>query len=447
MKLFFKSIKFVKKFFYNFFSTEKMLKKIELHIKKNNLFDYSFYTSTYKAILPSSILNNYNLALNYYFKNGIKNAQMPSSKFDPALFFYKNFPYKCKLNLFSFLSFNNKNNKLNSRFISLIKKYKLIKYSKRSNFDYFISYSKIESYVNFCNSNQSTKKFKIKFSRNKFNLISPGSNFFIQKIKENKPFCFARLPHGFWDALFLIEEIKEHHYFAKLPLKYRKNLATRILYKARPHHGIYIEGFLDELLYLIKNKNNKKNFYKAISFKGYSDFDHKAYELSNLTKINRNYICDTLEYLFVNSNNLYDASYPKNLVSWGRMDDLMKVARKHHVYVIGSMYLRDLYLRANLRFFKHIEIMEQCSQAIRYEILEKIKDILAVENGKTNKRHNILLFEAGTLSYWLISQLHIWNPNNFYLDMGQSFSVFYPDRVTNPWFKLHLSALPYLKNH
>lgn len=306
------------------------------------------------------------------------------------------------------------------------KNYKLI------NQYYEFSRLKVNPRVNILSTNTITN------GKLKYNVKTMGPTFFFNKIKKNIPFAYARLPHGFWDDLEKVDCISDDLRLKFFPKIKRIDIAQLIYSIAIPSKGLFIDGFYEELYDLIPKHKNKSNFFISISFKGYSDNNFYGVDILDKNNEYLNFRLNALNKFFTSKDILYDATYPKLLATWGYLNKFQSVCMKHHVVVVGSFYLHDIGKKWNLNHFKHIEIQPRRSQEIRWMILKKIKKYISFISSDNNHHKPIVLFEAGTLSYWLISKLYSWNPNNFYIDMGQSLAIFYPDdQRGSPWLSIH----------
>jgi hypothetical protein len=412
------------------------------NVLKTKIFDSKYYSDNYALHIK-----DHKEGLAFFCTTGVNLGHKPSENFDPILYRYVN---KDCNNLNPLIHFYKssptpKIPPIETIFPDIIAKYQ--KKTKTNEINKEIPKKKINNYLNY--SKTANKKIIVtkQFNSNLFKIISPDANFFFNFFKKNLPFSFVRLPHGFWDALVIRNEIAADRRLRNFSLTARNNFASRIASAALPHHGAFVEGFFDEMEKLISVNLKSKNFFPSISFRGYSDsVDEDIFNIGSSFRYKNDRLKLLNKYFGVNQK-LYNATYIKKLATFGDLYNLPKFIRKHHVVIVGPDYLYDLDKRWNLKNFKHINIYSELSQKYRWKFLDEIKNYLEhVKN--LNKRPVVIFMAGGSLSYWFISSLHSWNNTFFYVDFGQAIKIWYPELKHNsPWLRLHREKIKIEKQH
>jgi hypothetical protein len=403
-------------------------------ILASNFFDEVFYINSYKSFI------NKEKPLDFFCNKGLALGHMPSKNFDPSLYIYLHKGYVNKNPIKHYLKENKlfKFPKIEDIFPDLIERYSKNRWLEKNN-ERKISQSKLNDYKNFSKRTSLSNENLISNNVSSFLIKNLDPSHFRKKLEDNEPFAFARLTHAYWDAIEIVDEISLDNRLNFLPINYRRSLSKKIISAARPFKGIYAEGFIEELEELIPLHKKNNNFYISVAFKGYADNDKGGLDRIDRSEKYLNYRLNAMSRFFNSKDQLYDATYPKQLAAHGLLNKLPNLVSKHPVIVVGSKYLSDLGSRWRLNNFIHVEILPRRSQDIRWDVLANIKNSIPLNTNDGLKP--IILFEAGTLAYWLISKLFSWNPNIFYIDMGQSLSIWYPeDSRGSPWLQIHKAA-------
>lgn len=402
-------------------------------IASSNLFDPDFYRLTYGDNISHMD------PLLHFLEIGLDRGYLPSENFDPVLYRltvpecgqYNPLLHYLKIGKGSSLP------QIAELFPDLILKYKK---KNKPNKSRQLKQDRIERYIEHCKNLSEERQIDFSIGEDIYTIKIPSIEFFLDRFRNDQPFTFARLPHGFWDALVRREEIAADQRLEQLSSNHRRVMAVRIQREALPHHGGLFEAFFDETQDLIGIQRDSSSFFNAIAFKGFFDQDDglfrpKANEHFKTARFN------LFSSLFKPSEHFFDATSWKRFADKGQLEELPNVCRNRHVILLGADFFHDLNARWEVNRFTHVEIELSLSQRYRWQILERLKSAItaAIEEGGP---HPVLLTMCGgSFAYWLFCHLYDWRPDVFYLDLGQSLRIWYPEIEKNgPWMKLHLAA-------
>jgi len=230
----------------------------------------------------------------------------------------------------------------------------------------------------------------------------PNSRYFLKCLKDRKPFAFPRLTHGFW----LAAQGEPNDTVCMMGI-----------------HGMGVPGFIQEIMNSLENVSRLPNMFLSVGLLDYHSDPEKL-----VTHRAETYI-STLRAAIKNKDlTLYDSRMYKSMAISGEIAVLPRICQRMHTVVVGSDVLSILGERWNLSGFTHIEIPLIFASKYRYDILKKIEEILE----KVNKPA-IVLFRAGSLSYWLTYYLSLKYPDVFYLDLGQVLNIWLLDQELDWW--------------
>ncbi|MGB7259104.1 MAG: hypothetical protein WBD48_13595, partial [Pseudolabrys sp.] len=204
----------------------------------------------------------------------------------------------------------------------------------------------------------------------------PPPNFFFDRLKNDEPFAFARLPHGFWDAWSMRDRIAAEPQLAPLTPPERRALACRIGRLAKPFHGGFVEGFDEEISALIPEHRDNPDFFKSVAFKGFPTPDEDLFNLGTPPEERADRLA-LLGKTFAAQDRLLDAVLWKRLAYSGDLAALPPLCRNRHVVVLARDYFGDLNRRWDLRRFTHIPIPRQVSHLIRWKLFDQLRAALA----------------------------------------------------------------------
>lgn len=269
----------------------------------------------------------------------------------------------------------------------------------------------------------------------------PAKDFFFERLRRNDSFAFARLTHGYWDGLSIHNRIAGDPRLSPLMPAQRRSLAARIGQAAQPHHGTFIEGFVEEISELIVRHRKEPRFFNSVAFKGFPTADEDLFN-AKVTPDHRSDRLNLLKATFAADDRLLDASLCKRLAFSGDLMALPPLCRNRHVVLIGPDYFHDLQQRWNLPEFTHVSIPRHLTHLIRWQVLDKVRTVLADLVGKPGPKPVVLL-QCGSMAYWLIGQLFSWRSDIFYIDLGQALNIWFTDVAEMPTFEwIHFYQAP-----
>lgn len=230
----------------------------------------------------------------------------------------------------------------------------------------------------------------------------PNSKYFLKRLQQGIPFAFPRLTHGFWLAV----HGEENDNMCMIGV-----------------HGMGIPEFIPEILNSLDYISELPNMYLGVGLLDYIP-DPKV-----LVTGQADMYINTLSSAIKGKNlTLYDGRLFKEMAITGEIAVLPSICQQTHTLVVGSSVFSDLGERWNLPNYTHIEIPLILASKSRYEILANIEKHLS-----NSSKPPIVLFRAGSLSYWLIYNLSLKYPDVFYLDLGQVFNIWFLDQELDWW--------------
>lgn len=231
----------------------------------------------------------------------------------------------------------------------------------------------------------------------------PNPKYFIQQLKDKKPFAFPRLTHGFW-----------------LAVNGQKTDAMCM----SGVHGMDVQGFIPEILDSLVSTKDLHNFFLSIGLLDYSP------NPNTLVTAQASMYTQVLSQAVLGKGlTLYDARMFKSMAISGEIAILPELCAEMHTIAVGSDIFSTLEERWNLPQYTHVEIPLVYAAKSRYEILKQIETVL----DRQTDRPPIILFRAGSLAYWLIYKLRVNYPNVTYLDLGQVFNIWFLDQELDWW--------------
>lgn len=283
-----------------------------------------------------------------------------------------------------------------------------------------------------------------------YQLLIPEPDFFLDRLQSDQPFAFARLPHGFWDALLLkehIEDVLADDPRAKiLSAPERSALAARIGMKLQPHHGAFAERFMDDVCAEISTHADNPDFFLSIAFNGFPTWDEQFFLRRHTEKMQEERL-DLLAKTFTPEQRLYDARQWKRLLIAGDLRHLPEICSRRHVILVASDYFADLGNRWRLKEFSHICIPRALSQWHRWELLARLKDSIQRAKSASGQQPPVVLMQCGgSLAFWLISRLFSHDPEVFYLDLGQALNGWFFDKEIELYVWTVIYARPVIEN-
>lgn len=275
-----------------------------------------------------------------------------------------------------------------------------------------------------------------------FKLAAPAPDTLLRRLTLDRPFAFARLPHGIWDSLFMRKHYRERIAGAiarrDIAAAQIDTLASRFCDEIYPRRGVFAEHFLDEFLMDIAALPDDDRFLNAVAFKGYPTADERLFARSKTLAP----MAARLDFFGKHldpARPLYDAMVWKRWLISGALSVLPELVRDRPVILLGADRLHSLGVRWKLPHFLHVKIPPALSQTLRFGILDRCRAAVdeAVEIARArNTKRPVFILQGGSFAYWLIYRLFKINPDIFYIDLGQALHAWFwdiPDVELAPW--------------
>lgn len=250
---------------------------------------------------------------------------------------------------------------------------------------------------------------QIKLNNSNIELYSPSIEYFVDKLRSDTNFSFAKLNHSFWDM------VSGNSYWKKM-------------FETVHQDDIFLKENINSLVEL----PDSENFMLGVSNCGPPEVALGCYE--------------SIYYLeqFINTRkNLFYGQLWKHYCRTGDIKKLIYAIRDKNVVVVGLKHLSDLANCWGIKKFNHLKIDLTVTKE-RFNVLDELRQY----------KNSIILFQCGEmLSLWFIKSLHNNNNNNTMIDMGRSLDLFctmndidqevvsvWPDIKSQKWiidFKMH----------
>jgi hypothetical protein len=129
----------------------------------------------------------------------------------------------------------------------------------------------------------------------------------------------------------------------------------------------------------------------------------------------------------------HDALVFKDAVFTGELRELIAAVREKQVIAVGPKHLEGLGRAGDLPRFRHVRIRATEAIEDRKEILAEVLSLL--RSWRLRRTERVVLFQAGSLSWWLQHRLFAEEPGVWSLDMGRVLDIWFPQvAATQPWF-------------
>lgn len=432
---------------------------VEERILDSGLFDSEFYVDTYGENLAGELS-----PIEHFLENGLERGYLPSAGFDPVLYrllvptcgranqllhYIENgdavtiplidellpaFDHikKCFAKGSKVAAAEEKSSIIESLTGKVARRFKGQRAKEEERIDRLYDVSRNRTYASKI-SEERDIPFTVEGKN--YSLKVPSADFFLDRLRSDSPFAFARLPHGFWEALLTLgqieAELKDYPNAQQLTGVESRALAIRIGMALLPHHGAYIETFLNEVLEDIKSSSDHPDFFRSISFKGYPTWDENVFP-DRFSKDEENERMAIFARFFEPSELLFDATLWKRFLISGDLKVLPELCRDRHVILFASDIFSELGQRWNLENFSHISIARTLSQKFRWDLLKRTREVIDEASREAGKRPIVLMQCGGSLAFWLISRLFKSHPDIFYIDLGQAINGWFFDSKELP---------------
>lgn len=407
-------------------------------VRLSGVFDPDYYRRQYREELATNAD-----PLKHFLERGLAQGFKPSALFDPVVYRIKH--PQCGNPVIDYIE------RYRGASLDLTVNSALNIEKPRSYLPYIASDIDVstDNTANLANANAFGCAARVEFSASgkHFSMTAPRASEFLDRIKSDAPFAFARLSHGDWDCLYVLGQLRKqietrvaNYGFSKPEID---ALSRRLCDEYYPDRGLFAENVIPEILRDLDQHLPDPNFLYSVCFKGFPTADDRLFYLTkHLHRVDH----DRLE-LFANyfdqRETLYDATVWKRWLISGDMRDFAKYAREHPVVLVGADRLRTLGARWDLPWFRHVSIPAAKAYPIRHAILESclqsIADARAIAHANNAKRP-IFLCQGSSFAYWLMVRLYKTYPDVFYIDMGQALHAWFWDDKTIPllqWGKLY----------
>jgi hypothetical protein len=255
----------------------------------------------------------------------------------------------------------------------------------------------------------------------------PEPDDLLDRLRSDRPFAYARLPHGFWESVWMLEVaekgITSEPRSRGLSPQERRALAERFCASVRWRKGTFAPLFIDESLADVAAHAGHPDFFRAVAFRG---------SLAVETAMAggwppRDVVLALFARHYRPDETLYDAMIWKRWLIRGQLRDLPGLCLGHPVVLVANHFFATLGRRWKLDEFDHVQIPPRRSHWQRWPLLERVMQAVqaAVERGR--RPPVVLLQCGGSLANWLITRLFARFPGVFYLDLGQALDGWFLD--------------------
>ena len=283
--------------------------------------------------------------------------------------------------------------------------------------------------------------FSVEGTRYVLKIPEPAA--FLDRLRADRPFACARLPHGFWDAVWrrdvMEAAIAADERASKLCPAQRRALALRLCASIRAGHGAFAPSFIDEVLADIPVHAANPDFLRAVSLTGFPTYDGDVVG-NRAAGPPRDAILRSFAMHFGSAEALYDATLWKRLLFTGYLGALPKLCRDRAVVLVASDLFASLDTRWQLEDFTHVEIPRMLTQWQRWDLLTRTSHAVAAASARSGRPPVVLTQCGGSLAYWLITRLFADHPRVFYLDLGQALNGWFFDVAeigSSTWVSLY----------
>jgi hypothetical protein len=269
-----------------------------------------------------------------------------------------------------------------------------------------------------------------------YTLRRPDHQELLGRLRENRPYAYARLPHGFWDTLWMLDvaeqAVSADERARGLSAAERHAIAERLSASVRRGKGNFAARYIDEVLAAVPLHTDHPDFLRAVSFRAPGKIDNASARALWPPP-------DEVLRLFARhyrpEETLYDANLWKRLLVGGQLKALPGLVRDHPVVLVANNNFAQLGARWDLPDCTHIRIPPNHSQSQRWTLLERISQALTAAASRGSRAPVLISQCGGSLAYWLITRLFPRHPKVFYLDLGQALDGWFLDIMGDktPW--------------
>jgi hypothetical protein len=284
-------------------------------------------------------------------------------------------------------------------------------------------------------------------------VVQPGLDYYLDRLARLDYFAFVKRSHCYWDLL--IDLCNVDPLFARMvrdvnrgvaPPNTAANYIRRLrlspqqlqsLEDKRPYKHFWEGGFFQDITADLRCDGYPR-IIEANALEAFTEADATvaaAYPLAQLREV----------LIAVDKPNRADIPHHDSLVfkdnvATGRLWEVLDAIRSMHIIVVGPDHLVTLATHADWTHFEHIVIPTWNAIGARQSILAQTRS--ALERAGATQRPTVVLFQAGTLAWWMTYRLLPAHPNCFYLDLGRALDIFFPTvALQQNWVKNDLIRL------
>ena len=284
-------------------------------------------------------------------------------------------------------------------------------------------------------------------------VVRPGIDWYVERLRDERPFAFVKRTHGIWDYLVDLAEV--HPPFRALvdealrrddpafpaPGDVERVLALdedtiARLEMRKPYKGFWEGGFARDIVVETRNPHADERWIEANSFRGYSGSDAKPalHPVAQLREV----------YLAIRSRatTYHDALTFKDGMLDGGFRRVLDALAPMRVVLVGPPHLAKFGSLAGLPKFDFVRIHPTDAVRERERVLEACRRKLAPGLFRRTRGPTAFVFQAGWLSWWLMYRLFPEAPDVWQLDVGRTLDAWYPGIAKGQnWFRADRDAI------
>lgn len=268
-------------------------------------------------------------------------------------------------------------------------------------------------------------------------VLQPGLKFYLDLIERREGFAFVKRTHGFWDGLVFLSDCapeigaRVDRGEAVEAARVRAALDDVNIVESTERRSYYYNHFRDhyytELVEDLQRPLALPAYIEATAFRGYPNCNGRlAYHpVERLRGVHHSF--------HTSGRRAHDALVWKQAILDGSFSHVVKAIARMPVLLVGPPHLSSIGHHLGLREFYHVVIPLSGAPGERLSVLGRCTDTL--ERITEGGRPGVVLYQAGTLAFWLIYRLFSLRPRSFHLDLGRCLDVWFPEVGGHqPWF-------------
>lgn len=264
-------------------------------------------------------------------------------------------------------------------------------------------------------------------------LQTPTAAELLGRLRDDRPFFFARISHGDWDSFYFAS-----HYRRQLAAELRGTvsdaeltmLAYRLCEELHPVYDNFAENFMIELEADLQSRPRHPDFLMSVAFKGNPTADEEIFEGSAAIYPVDAERLGIFARFFAPGEAVYDANVFKRWLMSGDLRHLPELARRRPVILMGADVLTSLGTRWRLPWFSHIVIPPEFSYPMRRRLLDVCRERVAEAKAaavKLKLGKPLFLLQGSSFAFWFQARLFASDPDLFSLDLGQALHSWFYD--------------------